>query len=539
MYRGLSRVILLFCLVNISYSIEEEDNFYQDLLIHPMELNTTKISFLNEILKLKEKGKVEFENFRKTNYFTSIYQLTNFGLSISEIDKISPYISVKKLPDESLSFYFRAITREKNNSNQNIFQSELMIKDLRFYYGFETVTNIIELDRSYFFTNSRYNISFENDYLKFVMGHYQLSFGQNLLFGTTSINYIDNIVSYPIQKKTRGIVPYNSLKNDSDNNKIYGYLNGTAVRFNLYNFFPYFSIAEQKDNTNTNYNVTAALVFEDDFSCGFVWNYSTKNTNEYSLFYKFPFWLFTTYGEIANSIGFSIVQGCILRYGNTTLSTLLYYVDTNFNSTTGDEIIDYKMDTKGVFLGFKQNFSSFYFQSYANIFSRVTNELFYQKYEAKTSLNIRDFNFTMELKTRYSDLRTTKNLRSYFYCDKYFFRKKFLVSLRYQNLLEFNRNETGNMYLLRLTLYPFFMKVKGRVLYYKTESYFSSLYYPEEDFYFGDFTLKAYYGEGYEYALYFEAKVRDLTIGCGYSNEKKINIERENYKLALYVEGKW
>ncbi|MGC8771315.1 MAG: hypothetical protein ACP5Q5_08695 [Brevinematia bacterium] len=544
MSRGWNSLLIIFLLINISYSIEEDEKFYSDLLINPMDINTTKFIYLNQILQLDKEQSKNFESFRKTNYFKSVYELTNFGLTIDEIEKISPYIRVKNLPEKEIFFFFRFINKEKNHTNKNIFQSETKIKDITFYYAVQSETNIIEKEWSYFLTNSTYNLSFENELINFIIGHYQLSFGQHLLFGTTSINYIDDITQHPIYKKTRGIVRYKNSDKDSDNNEIFDFLDGVALNFKINNLlFPYLSISKHVIKTNTNLNITTALVYKDNIEIGAIWNYKLTNTNEYSIFYNLPINpLFNPYGEIAFSDGLSIVQGFISKFQNTKIATLIYYAETNFNSLNGEEIIDYKKDTKGLFFGVNQILNPFYIQGYLNIFSRITNETIYQKYELKSGFKTKNLIFSelsVELKSRYSDLRTTRNLRNYVYVNNGFLNNKIILHLRYQNINEIIRNETGNLYLLRLIIYPYFFKFKGRYLYYKTDSYYSALYYPEEDFYFGDFTLRSYYGEGYEYALYGELKFKDITVGIGYGYEKKINPEKENYKLAFYIEGDW
>ncbi|MCX7820753.1 MAG: hypothetical protein N2258_03660 [Brevinematales bacterium] len=544
MFREWSKLLIIFLLINILYSIEEEGEFYRDLLIHPMDLNTTKFSYLNQLLQLNEKQSRNFENFRKNNFFKSIYELTNFGLSIENIEKISPYIRIKNPPEKELFFFFRYITKEKNNTNQNIFESEIQIKELNIFYGINSKTNILEKEQSYFLSNSVYNFSFENELINFVIGHYQLSFGQNLLFGTGSINYIDDISKYPIHKKTRGIVRYKNPNKDSDNNKIFDYLDGIALNLKIKNlFFPYLSIAKQLIKTNTNFHITTALIYRENIEAGCILSYNSTNTNEYSFFYDFPLTpLFNPYGEIAISDGLSIVQGIKTTFEETKISGLFYYSETNFNSINGEEIIDYKKDSKGVFLGVNQKLTPFYIQGYLNIFSRVTNENIYQKYELKSGFKTKNFifsDFSIELKCRYSDLRTTRNFRNYIYLNSGFFDNKIVLHLRYQNLTEILKNETGNFIMTRLILYPYFFKIKARYLYYKADSYYSALYYPEEDFYFGDFTLRAYYGQGYEYALYGEIKLKDITSGFGYSYEKRINPEKENYKFAFYIEGDW
>lgn len=544
MSRGWNSLLIIFLLINISYSIEEDEKFYSDLLINPMDLNTTKFVYINQILQLGNEQSKKFENFRKTNYFKSIYELTNFGLTMNEIEKFSPYIRIKNPPEKELFFFFRFINKEKNYTNKNIFQSETKIKDITFYYAIQSETNIIEKELSYFLTNSTYNLSFENELINFVIGHYQLCFGQHLLFGTGSINYIDDITLHPIHKKTRGIVRYKNPNKDSDNNKIFDFLDGIAMNFKINNsFFPYLSISEQTIKTNTNFNITTALVYKDNIEIGAIWNYKLTNTNEYSIFYNLPITpIFNPYGEIAFSDGLSIVQGFITKFQETKIAGLFYYAETNFNALNGEEIIDYKKDTKGLFFGINQALTPFYIQGYLNIFSRITNETIYQKYELKSGFKTKNSIFSdlsIELKSRYSDLRTTKNLRNYVYVNNCFLNNKIILHLRYQNIIEIMRNETGNLYLLRLILYPYFFKLKGRYLYYKADSYYSALYYPEEDFYFGDFTLRSYYGEGYEYAFYLESKFKDITAGIGYGYEKKINSEKENYKFAFYIEGDW
>ncbi len=546
-----SKLALIFLIIFYSsfFGIIDEEKaiFYQDLLIHPMDLNFTKIEYLQEILDLSTSNLILFENFRKTNYFTSIYELTNFGLTVSEINEKSPYIKVSAITNREINFFYRVATKEKN-TNLQFLQSELTIKNLQIYYGVKSYSNITDEELSKLITNSRYNLKYENDILKAVFGHYQLSFGQNLLFGTTTISTIDKIDKPPVYKKTRGIVPYKSFSEDFNNDKNSDYLNGFALNFKIYDtLFPYISISEQAlKNNNTNFNITSSLVYKDNFESGILWNYIyNTNLNQASLFYDFSMGKISPFGEVSYSEGISTVHGLLSEFEKLKISALLYYAESNFNSINGQEIIDYKKDIKGGFIGLRYNFSNFFIQPYMNLYFHSTNEKLNQRYEIKTGLDINKNIFStlsIELKTRYSDITRTRNLRSFVYLDTGILKNRIILELRYQNLLEFERMEMGNMFLARLRLYPFdFLKLKMRYVYYKAKSYYSALFYTEEDFYTGDFAINSYYGIGNEYCIFSELKITPLLdFKMGYSYDRR-RVENQNikdeHKLSICLEG--
>ena len=550
MFLGSSRNLVFYFLFLFLFSIlfsneEESVSFYQDVLLNPMDLNTTKIEYLQEFLNLKGSNLKSFIDFRKHNYFSSIYDLTNFGFSEFEIEKLSPYIVVKKITNKDFYFYGKTafIQRRFDNSETNrfIFQFEVGAGNLKFYSGFKTFTNILESD-AYSITNLRYNFTFEDKYLKFLLGHYQLSYGQGLLFGDSSLNFIDSINKTPVYKKSKGIITFKSLTDDFDNDKNYDYINGIALNLKFFEdtFFPFLSTGEQiVKKTNKLYNFTMGFLYKDDSEAGILWNNIYPLTNQFSFFYDYQgLDFFQPYGEIAISEGRSIEQGLIFNFDRTKITILGFYCDTNFNSFNDRNILGYKNNFKGFLSGLKFDINNFYFQTYYLLYSRTTNEVYFNKLEFKGGVYLKsDFFSTIffELKTRYSTLSTTTNLKNYIYFDVGFLKNNLVFQFRYQNLIEFIREEMGNFFLLRVILQPLkFLNIKGRIVYYNAESYYSALFYPEESFYRGDFYLKAYYGEGFEYSLFSEVKIKDfLDFGIGYS------IDKQETKIGCYLEGEW
>ncbi|MGC8764508.1 MAG: hypothetical protein ACP5QT_01295 [Brevinematia bacterium] len=556
MFQGLNKKLYFLFILLIStrlFSITDEEKiiFYQDLLVNPMDINTTRIEYLQEVLNLTPTNIILFEEYRRNNYFTSLYELTNFGLTSAEIKDILPYITIKYITNKEIYFNYRILTKQRtlNNTNTNYqaFQSEMIVKNLQLYFGMKSYSNII--DEGYA-TNTRYNIKYEDDFIKAIFGHYQLSFGQSLLFGTSSISAIDKINQPPIYKRGKGIVSYKSLTDDFDNDKNYDYLNGFAFNLKINdNLFPFFSVAEQIiRKTNSIINFTSSLLYKENFEVGVVYNYIHSYTNQFSFFYDFiEGETFHPYGEISFSDGFSTLQGIMAGSKTIRISTLIYYSESNFNSINGQKIIDYKKDVAGFFAGIRYEFESFFIQLYLNLYIHSTNEKTYQKYEIRAGIDIDNPLFStlsIELKSRYSDILRTRNLRSFAYIDAGILRDRIILELRYQNLLEFDREEMGNMFLSRLRLYlTDFLKLKGRVIFYKAKSYYSDLYYTEEDFFRGDFSINSYYGIGSEYAVFSELKIAGLfALGAGYSYDRR-RIEnlmpRNEHRFSLYLEGEW
>lgn len=555
MSHGLIKTLTLILFIySFIYSLEDDEIaiFYQDLILHPMDLNTTRIEYLNELLELPQEKILLFEAYRKNFYLTSIYELTNFGLSLQRIKEISPYIVVKNITNKEISLFFRYLSQSKNLlSNSSSAYALITVKDFDIYYGVKSYTNIVDETSANFISNSRYFLKYENDITKIIVGHYQAAFGQGLLFGNNTISIIDRIDSAPIYKKTRGFVEYKSLNDDSDSDGKRDYLEGFAINFNIKNsFFPFLSIANHliEKALTTNLNITSGLIYKNDFEAGLVYNNLNRLTNQFSLFYDGKNDLFHPYGEVAYAGGLSLAQGGILRHEDFKLSALLYYSESNFNSTTSGKIIEYENDTKGIFFGFKKDFTPFYAQIYLDFYNHpLTNETIYQKYELALGLNWKNEIFStlsIEAKSRYSELKTTKNIRNYIYLDSGFLKDRIMVFLRFQNLLELEKREMGNLFIIKIITFPLnFLKIKGRYNIYRAKSYYSALYYPEEPFYFGDFSPGCYYGIGSEAAIYIEMFNKEfLKLGCGYSvDSRKVENERDIKKerFLLYLEGEF
>lgn len=561
MSHGLNR--LLYCLIFIFlyytyfFPIENEEilQFYQDILLNPMDLNTTRIEYLNEVLKLPESNLCSLENYRKHSYFNSIYELTNFGLSLSRIDEISPYITVGRLTNKELSMLLQTSSylKEVNDTNNffSFLKTEVKVRNCNFYYGVKSYTNLIDENPAVLLYNSRWIVNYENEFLKLFLGDYTLSFGQGLLFGSPSISEITKIYSSPVYKKSGGLTGYKniSLNSDFDNDGKDDYLRGVGLKFNIDEYiFPILCGGYQviSNGKSTNMNITAALLVKRDYEVGAVYNIENAYLNSGTLFFDFLKENFHPYGELAYSDDLSFALGNILSFDKLKITTFFYYSGSNFNPSISAGCFDYSKNTSGFFAGYRQTFGILFFQCYLHLYKYpLYNSEIFQKYEAKVGFDYSGGIFSTlygELKSRYSQLKTTSNIRNYLYFDMGFFENRALFQFRWENLLELLRNEIGNMLLIRLVFKPMrLLTIKFREIVYSSESYFSALFYPEEPFYPGNFIQKAFYGVGNEFSTYIECGFNiGLKVGVGYSydaREKNSVSTLVEHRICCYIES--
>ncbi len=551
------------------YSDDDLENisFFNDLQLNPMNLNNTPVKYLAELPSMNLEKANRLDEYRKNHTISALFDLTNAGLTEGELLTISPFITIK--PPEKKSFSFKSfigyedkstykltnsLINESNISSTLIYRFNVDTKFINLYYATENLGDSPVINpignSNEIFLRSRYNALIQIENYKFLLGHYKISLGQNLLFGPSFIPPLSDIDSFPIKKLDRGIEPYYSLAVDSDNNGKRDFFNGAAICYEdapvnisdfspalritgFYSYFYYDSINKMHSQRDYGGNISSKIPLFDT-TLGLTAANQTRYDKKFDstgLSFNYDsliFDNFNLYGEIAEFDGISGVQGLILKNGFLKTSLLGYYAQTNFNAPNGTDIIRDSKNTRGMFAGIDYNFIILQTQLYADLSSKITNNSIEQRYQAKLNSKVKiDENWIktldFEVKTKYSDYQDTINLRSYFMSEGTFFNQRFYLTFKWQNLLNFTAKEMGNMSTLRSTIKPFsWFYIIGRWNNYHSASFDSALYALEEELYLGETSLKSYYGIGNEYTAAIKFVISDiLEIGIKYIYDQR------------------
>jgi len=527
----------------------ENIEYYYDFLVTPMNLNEASVGNLAELPGMDFEKAKRIVKYRSENEIVSLFQLTNAGISKKDLLLMSPFITIKPPSEKGFIFLSRIsseyvynktisnFTTDETNFPQ-LYYSRFLLKGrtIEAYLSIPVISNsittmeweeILPYSRYYFLWSSK-GIN-KKGLFNILLGQYQISLGQNLLFGQAFPSFISDIRKFPVKREGRKIIPYKSTSYDVDQNGIRDYFNGFVGQIDLteremgmgmpelqiIGFYSYFNneplsgITNQEDfgggleGRFLNESILVGMAFSRQRRFDNAYN----NTGMNFYYDIFPLEKFNLFGEYANFGGFSTKHGLILRPEPFYVSTIVYYAQTNFMAPNGGDILNGKRDVAGFLagVGWDGEFSDGQF--YADFYKKTTNENFYQRYEGKIkflfSLEYGIIKiYEIELKSRYSILQEGESLRSYVNQKIELFQKKILLSVRWQNLLNYTFQETGNMGTFRITFKPI------NTLYfsfewstYNSASYNSALYRLKTKTLDESPEIKPYYGTGNEFSL--------------------------------------
>ncbi len=573
---------------DIIQNIDDEDElekfeYYNDFLISPLNLNSASVKYIAELPGMDMIKANRIKEYRNRTEFGGLFDLTNAGISRDELLAISPFITIK--PSEEKGFILNSflsydgtkalkLSNQSTNNNNSVdtytYKFNLQFKNINLYFAAQTISNYLPYanwDDAY--RNSRYNIEYHTDNIKLIGGQFKLTFGHNLLFGPSFIPPLSDIDQVPVKKHDSGIEPYYSLSFDSDNNKIRDLFNGAGFScfpsgleifgFNpepritgFYSYFDnddYHKITNQQDYGgnllfkiplgNTAIGLTAARQVRYD-----------NKFNDTGLEFYYDSFIFDSlniYGDAAKFGGYSFLQGLIFQYEYLAFSLLGFYSETNYNAPNAADIIHDSKNAKGFFTGFSFDFNVIEAQAFADISTKITNSYIDERYQVKLDSKLGfDNNFfnklEMEIKEKYSSLSDGDNLRSNLYSTLTLFKEKLLLTLKWQDLLNFTKKEMGNMLTLKLSIKPiYWINITGIWNTYRAASYYSALFSIDEPLYPGDFGLTPYYGIGNEYCfklIYLFST--DFEVGIKYVTDyRKLadSIENKNDDLSAFLQA--
>jgi hypothetical protein len=416
------------------------------------------------------------------------------------------------------------------------FRASLEIKPARLYFA-SSSTNIAP-DWTEWGRRPRYFVLLRGDNIRFVAGHYQLAFGQNLLFGPAFSPPVPGFEGRPAKKSDRGLSPCTSLSADPDGNGVRDVFEGLAVAFEfrgmeisgfdlsprIISFVSRYGADLEAGFTNqTDYgaDVRVSLPFENS-TAGFTAAKQERADGKFDdvgLGFHYDAgpaeWL-RIYGEAASFTGTAAVQGFDFRFGGFSFSVLGFYAATNFDAPNASDILHAHKDALGFFSGAGFANEELDLSAYGDLQRKLsdTNDV-RQRYELAAKMTWKGlFNCEGRLeptaRCRYSDTSDGRGLRSTAALEAGFFRDRIKLEIQWQNFLGFTCGEAGDMLSLRAWFAPLgnlSFVVRWNV--YRSRSFASSLFDTREAAYAGDFRVSPYYGTGNEWTAAVKWKAAD------------------------------
>lgn len=560
------------------------DHFY-GLMVYPMDLNSVREESLRELPCIGPEGAEKIVQYRKKNEIKGLYDLTNAGLRTEDLMNASPFVTIRPAKDRGFTLRSNVAYRSEEKTFQNgapddtdtdardlEIRSSMEIQRFRFYFASRTTNGFFSgspLSWTELSSRSRYYALLSADSIRFVAGHYQLAFGQNLLLGPAFTPPVTGFEGSPARKTDKGLSPCSSLSTDPDGNGVRDVFNGFAISFDLreieifgyypsprftgflsvYDADPFLDFTNQSDYGA---DIRIALPAENS-SAGFTAVRQTRADNKFdstglSFHYDLGiFDLFRVYGEAAQFKGLAAVQGFNLNAGIVKVSLMGFYSATNYNAPNASDILHARRDAQGFFTGIGFELFGLELESFADCQWKLSDPLLkaQQRYQFAARMKWRDLSewisrFEAEARTRFSDISDGRNLRSCAGLKAGIFRDRIVLDIQWQDVLNFTESEMGNMLSVRLRFIPFeHFSMVLRWNGYRSASYQSALFDTMEAAYAGDFTVNPYYGMGNEWTAVLKWKVsEEFTLNCMVrtdSREMELQRRRDIVGLALFT----